>query len=135
MNKCCNCGRIFESTKTCWDCKHFIRPSGPEYWGYGDCKLYSRSVNSEDTCVDFKDKEDISDEITPKVEMKDTQKTPVKIEIIKRKSAIDETKYVFMVHVYDNKGELIDVTGFKTENLAGRYAFEIEQYYKFLKED
>lgn len=59
----------------------------------------------------------------------------MKIEIIKRKSAVDETKYVFMVHVYDNKGELIDVTGFKTENLAGRYAFEIEQYYKFLKED
>lgn len=123
MYKCCNCGRIFESTKTCWDCKHFIRPSGPEYWGYGDCKLYGRSVNSEDACVDFKDKEDISDEITSK------------IEIIKRKSAVDETKYVFMVYVYDNKGELIDVTGFKTENLAGRYAFEMEQYYKFLKED
>ena len=61
--------------------------------------------------------------------------TPVKIEIIKRESAVDETKFVFMVHVYDNKGELIDATGFKTENLAGRYAFEIEQYYKFLKED
>lgn len=59
----------------------------------------------------------------------------MKIEIIKRESFYDETKYVFMVHVYDNTGELIDVTGFKTENLAGRYAFEIEQYYKFLKED
>lgn len=59
----------------------------------------------------------------------------MKIEIVKRESAVDETKYVFMVHVYDNKGELIDVTGFKTENLAGRYAFELEQYYKFLKED
>lgn len=59
----------------------------------------------------------------------------MKIEIIKRKSAVDESKDVFMVHVYDNKGELIDVTGFKTENLAGRYAFEMEQYYKFLKED
>ena len=135
MNKCCNCGRIFESTKTCWDCKHFIRPSGPEHWGYGECKLSCRNVHSEDTCDNFEDKEDTDDEITPKVEMKDTQITPVKIEIIKRKSAVDETKYVFMVHVYDNKGELIDVTGFKTENLAGRYAFEIEQYYKFLKED
>ena len=40
-----------------------------------------------------------------------------------------------MVHIYDNKGEPIDITGFKTENLAGRYAFEMEQYYKFLKED
>lgn len=59
----------------------------------------------------------------------------MKIEIVKRKSAVDETKYVFMVNVYDNKGELIDVTGFKTENLAGRYAFEMEQYYKFLKEE
>ena len=59
----------------------------------------------------------------------------MKIEIIKRKSAVDETKFVFRVYVYDNKGELIDVTGFKTENLAGRYAFEMEQYYKFLKED
>jgi hypothetical protein len=61
--------------------------------------------------------------------------TPVKVEIIKKKSYVDESKDVFMVHVYDNKGELIDVTGFKTENLAGRYAFEMEQYYKFLKED
>ena len=59
----------------------------------------------------------------------------MKIEIIKRESFLDETKYVFMVQVYDNTGELIDVTGFKTENLAGRYAFEIEQYYKFLKEE
>ena len=59
----------------------------------------------------------------------------MKIEIIKRESVVDETKYVFMVHVYDNTGELIDVTGFKSENLAGRYAFEMEQYYKFLKED
>lgn len=59
----------------------------------------------------------------------------MKIEIVKRESFFDKIKYVFMVHVYDNKGELIDVTGFKIENLAGRYAFEIEQYYKFLKED
>lgn len=59
----------------------------------------------------------------------------MKIEIIKRESAIDETKFVFMVHIYDDTGELIDVTGFKTENLAGRHAFEMEQYYKFLKEE
>lgn len=42
---------------------------------------------------------------------------------------------MFSWYIYDNKGELIDVTGFKTENLAGRYAFEMEQYYKFLKEE
>ena len=59
----------------------------------------------------------------------------MKIEIVKRESVVDVERYVFMVHVYDNTGELIDVTGFKTENLAGRYAFEMEQYYKFLKED
>ena len=59
----------------------------------------------------------------------------MKIEIIKRESVVYETKFVFLVHVYDDTGELIDVTGFKTENLAGRYAFEMEQYYKFLKED
>lgn len=59
----------------------------------------------------------------------------MKIEIVKRESFYNETKYVFMVYVYDNNGEVIDVTGFKTENLAGRYAFEMEQYYKFLKEE
>lgn len=78
---------------------------------------------SSDTCEKFTDKE-----LNNKV-------TPVKIEIVKKESFLDETKYVFMVHIYDTNGELIDVTGFKTENLAGRYAFEIEQYYKFLKED
>ena len=78
---------------------------------------------SSDTCEKFTDKE-----LNNKV-------TPVKIEIVKRESAFDETKYVFMVHIYDNTGELIDVTGFKSENLAGRHAFEMEQYYKFLKED
>lgn len=59
----------------------------------------------------------------------------MKIEIVKRKSVVDESKNVFIVHVYDNKGEFVDALGFKTENLAGRYAFEMEQYYKFLKED
>ena len=135
MNKCCNCARILESIMSCRDCKNFIPPLGPEYYGWGHCKLFNRSVDSEGTCVVFKDKEDTCDDFTPKVEKKDTQITPVKIEIIKKESFVDETKCVFMVHVYDNKGELIDVTGFKTENLAGRYAFEIEQYYKFLKED
>lgn len=135
MNKCCNCGRIFESTKTCWDCKHFIRPRNPEYYGWGDCKLSSRNAHSEDTCDDFKDKEDTNDDLASKIEKKDTQITSVKIEIVRKKSPVDETKYYFMVHVYDNKGELIEAKFFTTENLAGRYAFEIEQYYKFLKED
>ena len=111
-----------ESTMNCRDCKNFIPPIGPECYGWGDCKLIGRNVHSEGACVAFKDKED-------------TQITPVKIEIVKRKSVIDETKVGFMVHVYDNKGELIDASGFKAENLAGRYAFEMEQYYKFLKED
>ena len=135
MNKCCICRRILESTMNCRDCKNFIPPSGPEYYGWGECKLTGRSVQSEDACVAFKDKEDTNDDFASKCEKKDIQITPVKIEIVKRKSAVDESKNVFMVHVYDDKGELIDVTGFKTENLAGRYAFEMEQYYKFLKED
>ena len=59
----------------------------------------------------------------------------MKIEIVKKKAPVDESKNVFMVHIFDNNGEFIDATGFKTENLAGRYAFEMEQYYKFLKED
>ena len=59
----------------------------------------------------------------------------MKIEIIKRESAFDETKFVFMVHIYDNKGELIHAKWFNAENLAGSYAFEMEQYYKFLKEN
>ena len=59
----------------------------------------------------------------------------MKIEIVRKKSPIDETKYYFMVHVYDNKGELIHAKWFNAENLAGSYAFEMEQYYKFLKED
>ena len=78
---------------------------------------------SSDTCDGFAEKEDAK------------KTTPVKVEIVKLKSVVDETKYVFMVHINDNKGELIDVTGFKSENLAGRYAFEMEQYYKFLKEE
>lgn len=106
---------------TCWDCKHFIRTGGHETSDWGYCARKRSSVVSSDKCEMFEEEK---------------QKiTPVKVEIVKRKSAIDETNYVFMVHVYDNKGELIDVTGFKTENLAGRYAFEMEQYYKFLKED
>ena len=109
--------------KTCWNCKHFTHTGGHGSSDWGYCNLRDNYVNSENTCDKFADKED-----TKKV-------TPVKIEIVKRESVVDETKFVFMVHVYDNKGELIDVTGFKTENLAGRYAFEMEQYYKFLKED
>ena len=59
----------------------------------------------------------------------------MKIEIVKKKNEVDETKYYFMVHVYDNKGELIHAKWFNAEILAGSYAFEMEQYYKFLKED
>ena len=73
MKKCCNCGRIFETPKTCWNCKHFIRPSGPEYYGWGDCKLFNRSIHSEDTCDDFKDKEDTCDDSTPKVEKEEKE--------------------------------------------------------------
>ena len=109
--------------KTCWNCKHFTHTGGHGSSDWGCCNLTNDYVDSEDTCEKFTEKE----------EMK--KATPVRIEIVKRESAIDETKFVFMVHVYDNTGELIDVTGFKTENLAGRYAFEMEQYYKFLKEE
>ena len=52
----------------------------------------------------------------------------MKIEIVRKKSPIDETKYYFMVHVYDDKGELIEAKWFNSENLAGRHAFEMEQY-------
>ena len=58
----------------------------------------------------------------------------MKIEIVRKKAPADDTKYYFMVHVY-NKGELIHSKWFNAENLAGSYAFEMEQYYKFLKED
>jgi hypothetical protein len=109
--------------KICWNCKFFTHTGGHGSSDWGCCNLSHDYVDSEDTCEKFADKE------------LDNKITPVKVEIVKRKSAVDETKSVFMVHVYDNKGELIDVTGFKTENLAGRYAFEMEQYYKFLKKD
>ena len=74
------------------------------------------------------DKCEMFEEEKPKI-------TPVKVEIVKKKNEVDETKYYFMVYVYDNKRELIDAKWFNSENLAGRYAFEMEQYYKFLKED
>ena len=135
MNKCCICRRILESTMNCRDCENFIPPSGPEYYGWGECKIIGRSVHSEGACVAFKDKEDTNDDFASKCEKKDTQITPVKIEIVKKKTEVDETKYYFMVYVYDNKGELIEAKWFNAENLAGRYAFEMEQYYKFLKED
>ena len=107
--------------KTCWNCEHYTNTGGHGSYNWGFCKLTNNNVDSDETCEKFEEEK-------PKI-------TPVKVEIVKRESVVDETKFVFMVHVYDNKGELIDVTGFKTENLAGRYAFEMEQYYKFLKED
>ena len=109
--------------KTCWNCKHFILTGGHDTSDWGYCEKEHSSTMSSYTCEKFTDKE-----MNNKV-------TPVKIEIVKKESFFDETKYVFMVHIYDNTGELIDVTGFKAENLAGRHAFEMEQYYKFLKED
>ena len=133
MNKCCICRRILESTMNCRDCKNFIHPIGPECYGWGECKLTGRSVDSEGSCVAFKDKEDTCDDFTEKEDVKNT--TPVKVEIVKKKSPVDETKHYFMVNVYDNKGELINAKFFTAENLAGCYAFEMEQYYKFLKED
>jgi hypothetical protein len=74
------------------------------------------------------DKCEMFEEEKPKI-------TPVIIEIVKKKTEVDETKCYFMVYVYDNKGELIHAKWFNAENLAGSYAFEMEQYYKFLKED
>lgn len=109
--------------KTCWNCKHFTHTGGHGSSNWGCCNLSHDYVDSEDTCEKFTEKKDVK------------KTTPVKIEIVKKESFFDETKYVFMVHIYDNTGELIDVTGFKSENLAGRHAFEMEQYYKFLKED
>lgn len=109
--------------KTCWYCKHFIHTGGHGSSDWGYCDIHNSGVQSEESCDKFVSKEEIK------------KVNPVNIVIVKRESAVDETKYVFMVYIYDNKGELIDVTGFKTENLAGRYAFEMEQYYKFLKED
>ena len=109
--------------KTCWNCKHFTHTGGHGSSDWGWCNNSRGNVDAEDTCDDFTEKEDVK------------KATPVKIEIVKKESFFDETKYVFMVHIYDTNGELIDVTGFKAENLAGRHAFEMEQYYKFLKED
>ena len=106
----------------CYNCKFFTRTGshGSSDWGY--CNITNNSTHGDNSCEKFED-------------LKEQQKTtPVKIEIIKRQSAIDHSKDVFMVHVYDSRGELIDVTGFKQGNAAGRYAFEIEQFYKFYKE-
>ena len=108
--------------KTCWYCKHFIHTGGHGSSDWGYCDIIKSSKESDDFCDKFVSKEEIK------------KVNPVKIEIVKKESFLDETKYVFMVHIYDTNGELIDVTGFKTENLAGRHAFEMEQYYKFLKE-
>lgn len=109
--------------KTCWNCKHFTHTGGHGSYDWGYCDINNNDVESNDSCDKFESKKEIK------------KVNPIKIEILKRESVVDETKSVFMVYVYDNNGEVIDVTGFKTENLAGRYAFEMEQYYKFLKEE
>ena len=109
--------------KTCWNCKHFTHTGGHGSYDWGWCNNSRGNVDSEDTCDDFTEKKDVK------------KTTPVKVEIVKKKNEVDEGKYYFMVYVYDNKGELIDAKWFNAENLAGRYAFEMEQYYKFLKED
>lgn len=108
---------------TCWNCKHFKRTGGRESSAWGWCNNSRGNVGTEDTCDDFSEKDDMK------------KATPVKIEIVKKKNEVDKTKFYFMVYVYDNKGELIHVKWFNAENLAGSYAFEMEQYYKFLKED
>jgi hypothetical protein len=108
---------------TCWNCKHFTRTGGHGSSDWGWCNNSRGNVNADDTCDDFSEKEEVK------------KSTPVKIEIVKKKTEVDETKYYFMVYVYDNKGELIHAKWFNAENLAGSYAFEMEQYYKFLKED
>ena len=109
--------------KTCWECKHFTRAGGHGSSDCGWCNNSRGNVEVEDSCDDFTEKEDVK------------KATPVKVEIVRKKAPVAATKYYFMVHVYDNKGELIEAKWFNTENLAGRYAFEMEQYYKFLKED
>lgn len=109
--------------KTCWECKHFIHTGGHGSYDWGFCSVTKSSAESDDSCDKFVSKEEIKN------------MNHVKIEIVKKESFFDESKNVFMVHIYDTNGELIDVTGFKSENLAGRHAFEMEQYYKFLKEE
>ena len=108
---------------TCWECKHFTRTGGHGSHVWGWCNNSRGNVDSDDICDDFTEKEEVK------------KATPVKIEIVKKKTEVDDTKCYFMVHVYDNKGELIHAKWFNAENLAGCYAFEMEQYYKFLKED
>lgn len=107
--------------KTCWNCKHFILTGGHETSDWGYCAKKHSSSMSSDTCEMFEEE---------KVKI-----TPVKIEIVRKNVPEDEKKYYFMVYVYNNKGELVCAKWFNAENLAGRYAFEMEQYYKFLKED
>jgi hypothetical protein len=106
----------------CYNCKFFTRAAGHGSSDWGYCNITNNSIFDDNNCERFE-------------AVRAQQKiTPVKIEIIKRQSAIDDSKDIFMVHVYDSRGELIDVAGFKQENAAGRYAFEIEQFYKFYKE-
>jgi hypothetical protein len=110
--------------KRCYNCKFFTRTAGHGSSDWGYCNITNSDIFDDNNCERF---EAAESDIRKKI-------TPVKIEIIRRQSIIDASKDVFMVHVYDNRGELIDVTGFKQENAAGRYAFEIEQFYKFYKE-
>ena len=108
----------------CYNCKFFTRTGGHGSSDWGYCNITNNSIFDDNNCERF---EAIEADIQQKI-------TPVKIEIIRKQSFIDASKDVFMVHVYDSRGELIDATGFKQENAAGRYAFEMEQFYKFYKE-
>lgn len=109
--------------ESCWNCKFFTRTGGHGSYDWGYCGVINSSVESDDSCDKFVSKEEIK------------KVNPVKIEIVKRKSVTDSSKENFLVRVHDSGGELIDVTGFKEKNAAGRYAFEAEQFYKFFKED
>ena len=73
--------------KTCWNCKHFILTGGHGSSDWGWCNNSRGNVDSDDICDDFIKKEDMK------------KVTPVKIEIVKKESFFDETKFVFMVHI------------------------------------
>lgn len=107
----------------CYNCKFFTKTGGHGSSDWGYCNITNNSVYDDDGCEKFEE------------ELTEQQKiTPVKIEITRRQSVIDVSKDIFIVRVYDSQGEPIDVADFKQENAAGRYAFEMEQFYKFYKE-
>lgn len=109
--------------ESCWNCKFFTRIGGHGSYDWGYCDITNNSVDSDLSCDNFVSKEEIK------------KVNPVKIEIVKRKGVVNSSEENFLVRVYDSGGELIDISGFKEKNAAGRYAFETEQFYKFYKEN